>query len=345
MLNRLAGSVFHVGSAVERADVVARMLDVYVVRADLGGDGASGAAALRAVLGAEGRQRDPGAAATVDALALDRHEPASIAHAVGVARDHARRAREVVATELWDCLDATRSRMPRKVALDRSHEFLGWVRERSALAVGVVEGDASRDEVWEFFTLGRSLLRCAVTARLLASELVHTDPDRTAQAHRPDQDPTTARPGAPADPVLADPVLADPEPADPALAVHQDRPLSAHAWTTALRACGAVEAFRRGHGHRSPRPADVASFLLHDATSPRSLAFLAQRAEDCLEDVAPACLADEVDAFRRARSALGRVDVGGPEGMLRAAVARLAASVDDVVDALGARVFAAAPVR
>ncbi|MGN7190301.1 alpha-E domain-containing protein [Curtobacterium sp. MCBA15_004] len=335
MLNRLAGSVFHVGSAVERADVVARMLDVYVVRADLGADGVASTAALRSVLGAEGRQRDPGAAATVDALALDRHEPASIAHAVGVARDHARRAREVVATELWDCLDATRSRMPRKVALDRSHEFLGWVRERSALAVGVVEGDASRDEVWEFFTLGRSLLRCAVTARLLASELVHTGPGGPPAPDRPEPVSTSGRAGA----------SAGAAPDDPAPTTHQDRAPSAHAWTTALRACGAVEAFRRGHGHRPPRPADVASFLLHDATSPRSLAFLAQRAEDCLDDVAPACLADEVDGFRRARAALGRIDVGGPEDALRAAVARLAASVDAVVDALGARVFAPAPVR
>ena len=290
MLSRLAGSVFHVGNAVERADVVARMLDVYVVRPDpaAGHDDAVVGAALRAVTGAAGAARPQDRAASIDALALDRHEPASIAHAVGVARDHARRAREVVSTELWDCLDATRSRMPRKVAVDRAHEFLGWVRERSALAVGVVEGDASRDEVWEFFTLGRSLLRCGLTARLLGSALVDVS--------------------------------------------------SAPSWHTALRACGAGEAFRRGRDHGTD-PEDAAHFLLHDAHSPRSLAFLAARADDCLADVAPACVADEVDAFRAARSALGRVDAAAPDDV-RGATDRLATAISTVVEALDARVFA-----
>ncbi len=138
VLSRLAGSVFHVGNAVERTDVVARMLDVYVAR----GEPASAeqdrmvAAELRAVVGAAGPANDPDRAATIDSLALDRHESASIASAVAVARDHARRAREVVSTELWDCLNVTRSRMPRKVAPDRAHEFLGWVRERSAWRSG-----------------------------------------------------------------------------------------------------------------------------------------------------------------------------------------------------------------
>lgn len=293
MLSRLAGSVFHVGSAVERADVVARMLDVYVVRAgpDGGDEDLVVGSSLRSVVGAAAPVRTPEHPATLEVLALDRHEPASIAHAVGVARDHARRAREVVPTELWDCLDVTRSRMPRKVAADRAHEFLGWVRERSALAVGVVEGDASRDQVWEFFTLGRSLLRCALTARLLASSLVDVS--------------------------------------------------SSASWITALRACGAGEAFRRGREHHGLGAEDAAHFLLHDVHSPRSLGFLAARADDCLADVAPACVADEVETFRSARVALGRVDPAVLDD-LRTATNRLAAAVDAVVAALDARVFAVA---
>jgi len=296
VLSRLAGSVFHVGSAVERADVVARMLDVYVVRPDPGADDDAGVGpALHGVVGARSPERARGRPAAVESLALDRHEPASIAHAVGVARDNARRAREVVSTELWDCLDVTRSRMPRKVAEDRAHEFLGWVRERSALAVGVVEGDVSRDEVWEFFTLGRSLLRCGLTARLLASPLVDA--------------------------------------------------ASSVSWTIALRACGAGEAFRRGRDHHGVDAQEAAGFLLHDSHSPRSLAFLAARADDCLADVAPSCVGDQVEAFRAARSALDRVDLAVPGGV-RAAAADLAAAVDAVVRAFEERVFTApSPVR
>ena len=80
-----------------------------------------------------------------------------------------RRAREVVSTELWEVLNTTRARMPRKVASDKVHEFFAWVRERSALAVGILESASSRDEAWSFFTLGRSIERADMTARLLAT--------------------------------------------------------------------------------------------------------------------------------------------------------------------------------
>lgn len=298
MLSRLAGSVFHVGNAVERTDVVARMLDVYVARGEPAGvdQDRAVAAELRSVVGAAGPANDPDRASTIDSLALDRHEPASIASAVAVARDNARRARDVVSTELWDCLNVTRSRMPRKVSTDRAHEFLGWVRERSALAIGVVEADASRDEVWEFFTLGRSLQRCAATARLVASGLLE--------------------------------------------------PESGSSWTTALRACGAGEAFHRGRDHHTPGPEDAAAFLLLDEHSPRSLRFLARRTDECLADVAPSCIEDEVRAFAETRRDLEAVSVDTALLVARTAGQRLAVAADRVAAALDERVFAAAePAR
>jgi uncharacterized alpha-E superfamily protein len=102
-------------------------------------------------------------------LAVDRTQPASIAYSLNAARENARRAREVISTELWEVLNTTRARMPRKVSSDKVHEFFGWVRERSALAVGIIESATSRDEAWLFFTLGRSIERADMTARLLAT--------------------------------------------------------------------------------------------------------------------------------------------------------------------------------
>ena len=52
---------------------------------------------------------------------------------------------------------------------DKTHPFFRWVRERSALAFGVVESSTSRDEAWQFFVLGRSIERADMTARLLAT--------------------------------------------------------------------------------------------------------------------------------------------------------------------------------
>ncbi|MEB0015263.1 alpha-E domain-containing protein, partial [Glaciimonas sp. Cout2] len=59
--------------------------------------------------------------------------------------------------------------MPRKVASEKTHDYFAWVRERAALAVGIVEAGASRDDAWHFFTLGRSLEQADMTARLLAT--------------------------------------------------------------------------------------------------------------------------------------------------------------------------------
>jgi uncharacterized alpha-E superfamily protein len=59
--------------------------------------------------------------------------------------------------------------MPRRLQTDKVHEFFQWVRERAALAVGIVDSSTSRDEAWQFFTLGRSIERTDMTARLLAT--------------------------------------------------------------------------------------------------------------------------------------------------------------------------------
>ena len=59
--------------------------------------------------------------------------------------------------------------MPRRLQSDKVHEFFQWVRERAALAVGIMESSTSRDEAWQFFTLGRAIERADMTARLLAT--------------------------------------------------------------------------------------------------------------------------------------------------------------------------------
>ena len=102
-------------------------------------------------------------------LAVDRMNPASIAYALTAARENARRAREIVSSELWETLNTTNARMPRRLQTDKVHEFFQWVRERAALAVGIVDSSTSRDEAWQFFTLGRSIERADMTARLLAT--------------------------------------------------------------------------------------------------------------------------------------------------------------------------------
>ena len=172
MLSRIAESLFWIGRYVERADGTARLLDVHLqlLLEDPWVDEDTACRSLLKVIGSTSEYSGPiDRHRLMEALTVDRNEPSSIASSLGNARENARRVREIVSTELWECLNTTRSRMPRKVALERAHDFFGWVRERTALSVGIVESSTSRDEAWTFFTLGRSLERVDMTARLLAT--------------------------------------------------------------------------------------------------------------------------------------------------------------------------------
>ncbi|WFR68209.1 alpha-E domain-containing protein [Curtobacterium flaccumfaciens] len=100
------------------------------------------------------------------------------------------------------------------------------------------------------------------------------------------------------------------------------------------------EAFLRGRDHHSPQAEDAAAFLLLDEHSPRSLRFLARRADECLADVAPLRVDDEVRAFAEARAALESVSEHAARLAAQAAARRLAVAADRVVAALEERVFA-----
>ena len=172
MLSRIAESLFWIGRYVERADGTSRLLDVHLqlLLEDPWVDEDTACRSLLEVIGSETNY--PNQLSRQDllsVLSVDRNEPSSISSSLNAARENARRVREIVSTELWECLNTTRSRMPRKVSIERAHDFFGWVRERTALAVGIVESSTSRDEAWTFFTLGRSLERVDMTARLLAT--------------------------------------------------------------------------------------------------------------------------------------------------------------------------------
>ena len=173
LLSRIAESLFWIGRYIERSDGTARILDVHLqlLLEDPWIDEDTACRSLLAVMGTS--TPDEGETITREhvlaRLAVDRTNPASILYSLTAARENARRAREIVSTELWECLNTTNARMPRRLQSDKVHDFFQWVRERAALAVGVVDSSTSRDEAWQFFTLGRAIERADMTARLLAT--------------------------------------------------------------------------------------------------------------------------------------------------------------------------------
>ena len=173
MLSRIAESLFWIGRYIERADGTARILDVHL-QLLLEDPWIDEPTACRSLLGVMGSApADPTVVVTrrdvLATLAIDRTVPSSIAYALNAARENARRAREIVSTDLWEILNTTNAGMPKRLYNDRAHDFFQWVRERSALAIGTVDSSTSRDEAWQFFTLGRAIERTDMTARLLAT--------------------------------------------------------------------------------------------------------------------------------------------------------------------------------
>jgi hypothetical protein len=142
LLSRIAETLLWTGRYIERADDTARMVDVYVHRMleePQAGEEAA-CSALLAVLGMpppEDARLDIGM--TLDQLAYDEKSPSAIAGAVLAARLGARSVREVISSEMWECLNVTGLGLPgQRRAAERlgPHVYLRFIRERAALFFG-----------------------------------------------------------------------------------------------------------------------------------------------------------------------------------------------------------------
>ena len=173
MLSRIAESLFWIGRYIERADDTARLVDVHL-QILLEDPWAEEDLACRSLLSVMDRRLPEadvvvGRDRVLEMLAYDRAEPSAIAGSLVAARENARRAREVISTELWEALNITWTQLPWYLELGRPHVFFTWTRERAAVISGIVDSTISRDDTWQFLVLGRSLERADMTARLLAT--------------------------------------------------------------------------------------------------------------------------------------------------------------------------------
>lgn len=176
MLSRIAESVFWIGRYLERADSTARILDVHVqmLIEDPWVDEAMVCSSLMEVMGVTSDDASGTAITTAGQvlaeLAYNLNNPSAIAGCIVAARENARGARETISAEIFEALNSTWTGLAERRRLaDRfgPHAFFSWVRERTGVMSGLVDSTMSRDEGWIFLTLGRSLERADMTARLL----------------------------------------------------------------------------------------------------------------------------------------------------------------------------------
>jgi uncharacterized alpha-E superfamily protein len=178
MLARNAESLYWIGRYVERADDTARILDVSVhqLLEDATVDPDATSRQLLAVLGIE--PPDDGKVLDVwsltELVAYSGDNAGSIVASVNSARENTKGAREVVSSEMWECLNTMYNAVPERQRYARTvgpHAFFSFVEERAAMFAGLADSTMSRDDGWRFLVLGRSVERVDMIVRLLLSRV------------------------------------------------------------------------------------------------------------------------------------------------------------------------------
>jgi uncharacterized alpha-E superfamily protein len=174
VLTRLAESLYWLGRYVERAEDTARLLDVHyhLLLEDPWVDEPAACRALLEVMGLESSVAERADIDTITGLlAYDGTYGGSIVGSIAFAWHNARGAREVISSEMWECVNATHLSigMNARASVAHPHRFFTWVKERAAILAGLADSTMSHDDAWRYFVLGQSLERVDMTARLLSS--------------------------------------------------------------------------------------------------------------------------------------------------------------------------------
>lgn len=249
LLSRHADALYWLARQLERAENVARMLDVN----ETFSRDSQGVQNWRSVLDlyADDDRYDalgrPGTAEDiVHFYTLDPDNGSSILSLVRAARENARMLRPLMSTEMWVQLNtfynALLARRGTRIASDGLPAFCRWVKEAVQLHSGITDGTLHRDEGWLIYTIGRHLERADQATRIV-----------DVKYH------------------LLLPSLS-----------HVGSVLDVSQWNTLLRSIAAYHAFRRVNP-RGMSPAAVAGFLLFDPRFPRSVRAAVEQIDDALD--------------------------------------------------------------
>jgi uncharacterized alpha-E superfamily protein len=246
MLSRVANSLYWMSRYIERAESIARLVDVNLqLLLDFRNlDDATLNAHWMPIVQSSGDEemfrqlypRTTGQTVT-DFLVFNPANPNSIHSSISQARENARMVRDQVTAELWEEINRVylflNSPRAKKEWRDSPYEFFQTIKSSSLLLQGLTDSTVVRNEGWFFIQAGRYLERADKTSRIL--DVRHAS--------------LPAR-GAPVSTSQTD-VLG---------------------WSAVLRSCSAWDAYKALHG-AEVQPALVAEFLLLSDDFPRSVRF------------------------------------------------------------------------
>lgn len=240
MLSRTADHLFWLSRYIERAENIARLLDI-TWQTSLAPQSAESAArnwqaALLCTDQLPTYLKTYPEVTSENVLAFmvfDASNPSSIFSCLKAARENAHAVRGTLTSEMWETINSTWLEMlsigKRKLQDEELSSFFEWVKMRSSLSRGVTFGTMLHDDAFCFIRLGTYLERADNTARLLDVKYY---------------------------------LIAEGEPVGTAADYYQ--------WGALLRSVSAFEIYRRVY-RDSVLPNKVAELLIINSELPRSL--------------------------------------------------------------------------
>lgn len=258
MLSRTAENLFWIARYSERAETVARLLEVGARNALIPRTGGGYRNEWESILQASGtadgfaaKYGDPVQRNIESYLFFDLENPMSIASCVTHARENGRIVRTALTSQVWDTLNTGYEDLKRLRRTERSkletNDLIDWTIRHAAMMRGAIEDTQLRNDGYCFLHLGYALERADATARLL---------DVKYYVLLPQVD-------------------------------YVGSGLDNYQWRTILRAMSAQRAFNWAYGGELS-PAKIADFLILNRKSPRALITAVEDAADHLDRLARA---------------------------------------------------------
>lgn len=175
MLSRVADSIYWMARYVERADHLARFIDVTREFTLDVPEGRDQWAPLISVTG-DGdlffeRYTTADATSVIQFLTIDKSYHSSIICSLDAARENARSVRETIASEMWEQLNDFYHWFNREIRvgmlLRAPSDFYRTIMQQCMLFHGITDATMSRGLGWHFANLGRQLERADKISRLL----------------------------------------------------------------------------------------------------------------------------------------------------------------------------------
>ena len=252
LLSRVAESVYWMSRYIERAENVARFVDVNL---NLMLDAPQSAAQQWAPLIETSGDRvvfaerfgEPSRDNVIHFLTFDSENPNSILSCVRAARENARTVRDTISSEMWEQANKLYlfvNDAVRDGAAERSlPDFYSRLKMGCHLFQGITDSTMSHNEAWRFIRLARKLERADKTTRILDVKYF----------------------------VLL------PSAADVGSAIDDVQ------WAAVLKSVSGFEMYRKRFGRIAPKR--VAEFLLLDPEFPRSVRYCVKNAADALSAI------------------------------------------------------------